>query len=55
MGLGTALSGRRASEALHVHASNLRLVFDAFSVDDLSMLDELLDRLRHVEIDSEPR
>jgi DNA-binding MarR family transcriptional regulator len=45
-------SGQQAlDDALQVHTANLRHVFDAFSLDDLSKLDELLDRLRIVELD----
>ena len=51
----TASGQTMLNEALQVHAANLRLVFDAFSVDDLGMLDELLDRLRHVELDKGQR
>jgi MarR family 2-MHQ and catechol resistance regulon transcriptional repressor len=47
----TASGEKVLNDALQVHAANLRRVFDAFSVDDLSKLDELLDRLRIVELD----
>jgi MarR family transcriptional regulator, 2-MHQ and catechol-resistance regulon repressor len=47
----TASGQKVLNDALQVHAANLRRVFDAFSSDDLSKLDELLDRLRIVELD----
>ncbi len=44
-------SGQSALEgALHVHASNLRRVFKGFSADELNTLDDLLDRLRVVDL-----
>ena len=49
---GLTASGQRLlSDAMRVHAANLRRVFNTFSADDLSTLDELLDRLRIVELD----
>lgn len=47
----TASGQKMLNEALQVHAANLRRVFNAFSLDDLSKLDDLLDRLRIVELD----
>jgi MarR family 2-MHQ and catechol resistance regulon transcriptional repressor len=47
----TAAGEKTLNDALQVHAANLRRVFAAFSAGDLGKLDELLDRLRLVELD----
>ena len=47
----TASGQRVLADAMKVHAVNLRRVFDAFSDNELSKLDELLDRLRLVHLD----
>jgi len=49
---GLAVTGRaKLAEAAPVHAANLRTAFTVFSRDELTVPDDLLDRLREVRLD----